>query len=332
MSTSDRKIRWGILGWARIARNAVIPAIQRSRNGVLHGIASRDPAKRAEAAAQTGVPRTYASYDELLADPEIDAIYNPLPNALHQEWTIKAAAAGKHVLCEKPFALNAAETRAMIAAAEHHRVVVMEAFMYRYSTRIRRVKEILRSGVLGEIRGIQSTFRFLLDRPGDVRIIPGLGGGSLYDVGSYPVNFTGLVVDEATGSAPGMGPAPLAVSAQAVIGQGVDMMFAGLLRYPNGIVAEVHSGFNAHFRAHAVISGTKGILEIPRTFFADAGPMTLVTGEQQTTIDLPLEPRYEPEVEDLAGAILEGRPTQLPLAETLRNMEVIDRLYAASRA
>lgn len=331
MPTSDQKIRWGVLGWARIARNEVIPAIRRSSRGVLHGIASRDAAKRADAAAQTGA-RTYASYDELLADPKIDAVYNPLPNALHKEWTIKAAAAGKHVLCEKPFTVNAAETREVIAAAGRHGVVVMEAFMYRYSSRIGKVREILRSGVLGEIKFVHSAFRFLLNRPGDVRIKPDLGGGSLYDVGAYPVNFVGMVVDEATGSAAGAGPVPVAVSAHAVREHGVDVQFSGLLQYPGGLIAAVHSGFNAHFRAYSEITGVNGSLEIPRTFFADAGKLTLVLGEDRREIETAEEERYVPEVDDLAGAILDGRPPQLPLAETLRNMEIIDRLYAAARS
>jgi len=328
MSAKNPKIRWGVLGWARIAQKEVIPAIQRSSNGVFHALASRDAAKLAECKTQLNPPNLHGSYDELVRDPEVDAVYNPLPNSLHKEWTIKAAEHGKHVLCEKPIALNAAECREMIAACRANGVVFMEAFMYRYSARTAKVRELLRSGKLGEIKFIQSQFRFHLNRSGDVRRIGGLGGGSLYDVGSYPVNFIGMVMDEITKSVPGKGPRVESLSVQCVQENGVDELFSALLRYPGGVVAALHSGFNAHLRVFSEIIGTEGSLEIPITFFGAEGGMTLTVGDKRRDVPVPESDRYRLQVEDFADAIRQKRPPLLTTDETLRNMELIDRLYA----
>lgn len=328
----NQKIRWGVLGWARIARMQVIPAILGSRNGTLQAVASRSEAKRAECRAQANPVSLYESYDEVLRDPAVDAVYNPLPNALHKEWTIKAAEAGKHVLCEKPVALNAGEAREMIAACRANGVQFMEAFMYRYTARTQAVIDVLRRGDLGEIKFIHSQFRFLLNRPGDVRRNAELGGGSLYDVGCYPVNFAGLVVDTITGSAPGMGPRPEWVSAHSVDLNGIDELFSGLLHYPGGITASVHSGLNAQFRMLSEIVGTKGALEIPNTFLGTAGTMTLITGDTRQEIPIPESDRYRLQAEDFADAILQKRPPLLTAEETLRNIELLDRLYATARS
>jgi len=325
------KIRWGVLGWARIARLNVIPALQRSRNGQLQAVASRSEAKLAECRAQCNPPQLYTRYEDLLRDPFVDAVYNPLPNSLHREWTIRAAEQGKHVLCEKPAALNAAQTREMIAACRANGVVFMEAFMYRYTARTAKVIEVLRSGVLGEIKFIQAQFRFLLSRPGDVRRAAPLGGGSLYDVGCYPLNFVGLVMDTITGSAPGAGPQPESIQAQCLDENGVDELFSALLRYPGGVTAAIHSGLNAQGRMSAEITGTKGTLEVPSTFLSNEGPLVLFTGDQRQEIPVPESDRYQLEVEDFADAILTKRPPLLTAEETLRNMELIDRLYAAAR-
>lgn len=328
----SKKIRWGVLGWARIARLNVIPAIQRSGNGVLQAVASRSETKLSECRAQCSPVELLHSYEELVRHPMVDAVYNPLPNSLHKAWTIKAAEQGKHVLCEKPAALNATEAREMIAACRANGVQFMEAFMYRYTTRTQKVLEVVRSGALGDIKFIQAQFRFLLNRDGDVRRSAELGGGSLYDVGCYPVNFIGLVLDAATGSAPGRGPSPESVRAQAVDINGVDEMFSALLHYPGGVTAALHSGLNAHFRMGAEIIGTKGVLEVPFTFLGDKGPLMLIAGDQRTELPVPESDRYLLQVEDFADAILQRRPPLLTPEETIRNLELLDRLYAAARA
>jgi predicted dehydrogenase len=330
MTTPNRKLRWGVLGYARIAREALIPAIQRSANSQFHALASRDAAKLADARTRFGVTRTYPGYEELLRDPEVDAVYVPLPNALHREWTIKAAEHGKHVLCEKPLALTAAEGREMAAAGAAHGVTLMEAFMYRYTDRTRQVREVLRSGALGEIRFISATFRFLLANPASIKLQPELGGGALYDVGCYPVNFIGLVADGPAPAAAGTA-RPDSVAVECVRTGGVDTIFSALLRYPSGLIATLHCGFNAHLRIGAEITGTAGALEIPDTFLDNAGALTLITGDIRREIPVAASDRYRLEVEDFAAALLQQRAPQFGLAETLRNLEVIDRLLAASR-
>jgi len=155
----DRKIRWGVISTANIGRAAVLPAIQASRNGELVAVASRDGAKAAEFAAQLGIPRSYGAYEELLAAADIDAVYIPLPNSLHREWTVKSAEAGKHILCEKPLALNPAECAEMADAARAHNVKLMEAFMYRFHPRTAKVLELMASGVIGELRLIRTGCR-----------------------------------------------------------------------------------------------------------------------------------------------------------------------------
>ena len=331
MSTA-RKIRWGVLGWARIARECVIPAILRSSNSTFHAIGSRDAAKLAECREKFSSAKTYSSYDEVLRDPEVDAVYVPLPNSLHREWTIKAAERGKHVLCEKPIALNATECREMISACAANGVTLMEAFMYRYTLRTCKTLEILRSGVLGDIKFISSTFRFLLANRSAIKTQPELGGGSLYDVGCYPVNFVGMVTDEIAGAGPGKGPLPESVCAELVRAGGVDMIFSGLMKYPSGLIASVNSGFNAQRRVFSEIVGAKGALEIPDTFFDEAGVLTLTTGNDRREIPVEVSDRYRFEVEDFADAILQGRPPQFSLAETQRNTLVLDRLFAACKA
>jgi len=335
MTTQTRKIRWGVLGYARIAREMLVPAMQRSANSQFHAVASRDAAKLEEARTGFGIARTYRAYEDLLGDPEVDAVYIPLPNSLHREWTIQAAEHGKHVLCEKPLALNAVEGREMAAACAAHGVTLMEAFMYRYTERTRQVLAVLRSGELGEIKFVNATFRFLLNNPASIKLRPELGGGALYDVGCYPVNFIGLVADEtARGAAEGRAAElarPDSVAVECVRSGGIDTIFSALLRYPSGLVAALHCGFNAHRRICSEITGTKGVLEIPDTFLDDAGTLTLITGNERREIPVAASDRYRLEVEDFADALLHQRPPQLGLTESIRNLEVIDQLLAASR-
>ncbi|HZZ57628.1 MAG TPA: Gfo/Idh/MocA family oxidoreductase [Opitutaceae bacterium] len=324
-----RAIRWGVLGYARIARLSVMPAIVRAAGAELTGLASRDPAKREAARTQFGLTRLYASYEELLSDPEIDAIYNPLPNSLHHEWTLRAAEAGKHVLCEKPLALTLRQAREMADACRRRGVTLMEAFMYRYTARTRLVLEVIDSGRLGEIRAIHSAFGFLLDRPDSIKLRPELGGGALYDIGCYPVNFAGLIADRCAGAEPGSR-RPDAVAACAALAGGVDQMFSGLLRYPGGLIASVSCGFTAHKHVRSEVIGTEGVLEVPDTFFDNPGVLTVTRGENREEIPVPLSDRYRAEVEDFSAAIRERRAPALGLAESLRNAEVIDRLLAAA--
>lgn len=324
---TKNKLRWGILGYARIARVELMPAILRSSNSELAAIASRGRAKLDECAKAFPDVRALVGYEKLVTDPEVDAIYIPLPNSQHSEWTIRAAEHGKHVLCEKPIAMNAAECRAMMAACAKHRVTFMEAFMYRYTDRVRQVMEVLKGGALGEVKFISSSFRFLLQDPNSFKLAPELGGGSLYDVGCYPINFIGMVADFI-----GAGPAtavPESVAVECVMKGGVDHIFSAVLKYPSGLIATLSSGFNAHGRVFTEIVGTKGFLEIPDTFFGNSGQLRLTTAAGAHEIPVAESDRYRLEVEDFAAAVFEKRAPVMGLEETLRNAELIDRLLAA---
>jgi predicted dehydrogenase len=322
---AQRKIRWGVLGYARIARESVIPAIQRSENSEFCAIASREESKLAECRARFPNAKVYHGYDELLRDPDLDAIYIPLPNSLHGEWTIKAAKHGKHVLCEKPIALSATECREMISVCATRRVTLMEAFMYRYTDRTRRVIEVLRSGELGEIKYVNSSFRFLLSNPASVKLKAELGGGSLYDVGCYVVNFAGLVADIASGSSA----LPESVSAECVREHGIDMICSTVLKYPNGLIASLNCGFNTHRRIFSEIVGTLGVLEVPDTFSDYPGALALITGDTRREIPVAQCERYRLEIEDFSSAILEGRTPRFTMDETLRNAIVMDQIFDA---
>lgn len=316
----SQTIQWGILGFARIARNSVIPAIQRSHNGKLVALASRDNDKLAQARREFVIPNTYTRYEDLLAAPEVQAVYIPLPNSLHCSWAIAALEAGKHVLCEKPLALNAAEARRMSDAAAANKRVLMEAFMYRYSDRTRQLEAILKSGVLGDIRHVNASFRFHLDRPNTIKVMPELGGGALYDVGCYPVNLLDLV----TG-----GRKPVACHAEASFENGADNNLSAVLRYENGLIASIHCGFNAQPYVRAEIIGTEGVLEVPDPFLDVAGELFLKRGKSEERIAVAESNRYLEQVEDFAAAILEQRQPRLALEESIRNMEVLDMLYAS---
>lgn len=314
-------VKWGVLGLARIARNEFIPALQLTAGVELYAVASSDPEKLADFKAQTRCERYYDSYEALLADPEVQAVYIPLPNSLHKEWVIRAARHGKHVLCEKPIALNAAECETIIEAARENRVVVMEGFMYRYSERIKKVQEVLAGGVLGDVKYIHSSYRFFLNRPNTIKVKPELGGGSLYDVGCYPVNFVGMVT----------GMEPESVAAEAVFENGVDMIFSAVLKYPGGIIATINSGFNAYPRIFSEVIGTKGRIEIPDTFLGNSGTLTLVTEAGIEEIAVGESDRFGREIADFSQAVLDGKQPRLSLEETLRNMRVIESLLQAAR-
>lgn len=322
------KIRWGILGYARIAREQVMPAILRSSNAVLAALASRDAGKLKEATQRFPGIQVHASYEALLADSAIDAIYVPLPNALHLEWTLRAIRAGKHVLCEKPMGLTAEESVEMIAAARQRGVKLMEGFMYRYTDRTRVVVDLIRSGVLGEIKFVASSFRFLLSNPSSIKLRPELGGGALYDVGCYPVNFIGLVADLSADARPGS-VLPDSISGESVRVSGVDTGFSAVFKYSSGMIASANCGFNSHGRIFSEIVGTKGVLEIPNTFLDDAGVLTLASGSERREIPVAQSDRYRAEVEDFAAAIKEDRDPLFPLEETRRNADVLDRMIAA---
>lgn len=314
-----KKINWGVLGFARIARNEGIPAILEAESASLYAVASRNEEKLTEAKELFHPEKLYTSYEALLADEMVDAIYIPLPNALHKEWAMKAMEAGKHVLCEKPLALNEEEVREMVEASRKHQVLLMEAFMYRYTERTRKVEEIIDSGVLGEIRHVESTFRFFLDREGTIKMNRELGGGALYDVGCYPVNFATMVLKEE----------PHKISATATMRDQVDVQISALLTYEGGKTASLHAGFNAFGKNHSEIIGTKGRLEVPDSFLDNAGALILHTDQGKEEIPVPACHRYTLEFEDFSRAVLERKAPLLTLEESIMNARIMDGIFKA---
>lgn len=308
-------VNWGVLGYARIAKNSIIPAIARADNARLYGVASRN-----QADLPTGEwEQSYGDYAALLADPAIQAVYIPLPNSLHKEWVLRALEAGKHVLCEKPIGLTAAEAQEMQQAAVQHNRLLMEAFMYQYTDRVRVIKQVLESSALGELRHINVSFRFLLDRPNTIKMQPALGGGALYDVGCYPVNFIGMVT----------GRLPVRCKALCETDQGVDTNLSALLQYEDGLIANIHCGFNAYGRNYAEIIGTKGMLIVDKPFLDDAGALHLHTAEGVRELPVSESDRYQAEIRHFSSAVLNQPSRLIPLDETVRNMQVLDMIHAA---
>lgn len=308
-------VNWGVLGYARIAKNSIIPAIARADNARLYGVASRN-----QADLPTGEwEQSYGDYAALLADPAIQAVYIPLPNSLHKEWVLRALEAGKHVLCEKPIGLTAAEAQEMQQAAVQHNRLLMEAFMYQYTDRVRVIKQVLESGALGELRHINVSFRFLLDRPNTIKMQPALGGGALYDVGCYPVNFIGMVT----------GRLPVRCKALCETDQGVDTNLSALLQYEDGLITNIHCGFNAYGRNYAEIIGTKGMLIVDKPFLDDAGALHLHTAEGVRELPVSESDRYQAEIRHFSSAVLNQPSRLIPLDETVRNMQVLDMIHAA---
>jgi xylose dehydrogenase (NAD/NADP) len=322
----SRKVNWGILGCAGIAERALVPAIKESRSGVLFGIASRD-AKRAEGwARKHGFERSYRTYQELVDDPDVEAIYNPLPNHLHAEWSIRAARAGKHVLCEKPMAMNAAEVRDMAGAAEASGVLLMEAFMYKFHPQIEKTLGLLSRGEIGSVRSVHSSFTFRFEPDGvDYRWFPEMGGGALYDVGCYPISAARLV----------FGAEPVSVFARSALDPkfGVDLSTHILLEFPGGHFAHCDCAFNAHFQSRLLVVGADGTLSLERAFSAKHHEVSvrIVKGDGQEQIPVPAANMYTLMVEHFGECIAGKETPRYPARDAERNMAVIDACFESVR-
>ena len=319
-----RPLRWGLLGAARINRS-VIPAIRESPRSELVAVASRDPARAAAYAHEWGIPRSFGRYEEMLADDEIDVVYNPLPNGLHAEWTIRAARAGKHVLCEKPLAITVEEVDAIAETARQAGVVIAEGLMYRHHTLTREVKAMVERGTLGELRVVRGCFTFPLTREADVRLDPTLGGGCLWDLGVYPISYARLMT----------GTEPLEAFGWQTLGPtGVDVDFAAQLRFPANVVLQCDTGFRAAFRRDVEIVGSEASLFVPNPFKpGPSEPVHLVRGEDRQTIQVAGSEAhlYLGEVEDLADAVLLARKPAVSLADSRGTVAAVVALLASAR-
>jgi xylose dehydrogenase (NAD/NADP) len=316
-------LRWGILGTARINRR-IIPAMRSARRSELIAVASRTQARADAYAREWSIPRAVEGYGALLDDPRIEAVYIPLPNTDHVPWTLAAIAAGKHVLCEKPLALEPSDVDRIAAAAAGARVVVEEGFMYRHEPLTGRVVSLIADGAIGSLRAIVSGFTFALEPGANIRLQPSLGGGALWDVGSYPVTYAQLIA--------GQEPKMVFGTAQ-WHPSGVDEEFMGLLRFGHGATANIYGGFRAAYRTWLEILGSDGALTVPNPF--RPGPLETLELERNGTIE-PIPVLGSPEIfvreiEHFEARVLDGAPAVVSLAESRRTAATLSALYASAR-
>jgi predicted dehydrogenase len=324
------KVRWGLLSTARINRR-IIPAIRASRRGEVAAVASRSQETADAYAAQWEIPQTFATYEEMLHSDAIDAVYIGLPNHLHADWTVRALYSGKHVLCEKPFALTLPDVDRMIAAAQETGLALAEAFMYRHHPQTKIAGQWVRDGRLGDVTLVRAIFNFTLGNRGtNFRLAPQEGGGSLWDVGIYPVSLAQFI----------MGGRPKWVIGYQRLGNtGVDEVFAGQLSYGNGEqgerVAQIASSFRAPFYTSVDIVGTAGRLSLSRPFVgvndADSKMVFYPADGEPEQVAMGDEYLYQGEIEDMHDAILDGRPNYLTLTESRNHVHTILALYESAR-
>jgi predicted dehydrogenase len=323
-------LRWGILSTANIATEKVIPGIRRAARNEVVAIASRDADTARRVAGSLEIPRAHASYEALLADPDVDAVYIPLPNHLHMEWTIAAARAGKHVLCEKPLALTAADAQNMADACRDAGVHLMEAFMYRHHPSWVAVRELVASGRIGPLVAIQSWFGFYNDDPANIRNIREFGGGALFDVGCYCINLSRML----------FGGEPRRVSASIVrdAASGVDVLTDAILEFEGGI-ASFGCSIRTEDDQRVNVYGREGRISIGIPFNIPPDRPTEVYvahgGEPPVapaieTLTFPTKDPYAAEAEAFAAAVLDGLPIPVPPDDAVANLQVIERVFEAA--
>jgi xylose dehydrogenase (NAD/NADP) len=313
------KVRWGVIGCANFARRRTIPALLQAPSVELVGVASRTPEKAEEFRKEFGLPRAFGSYEELIADPEIQAVYIPLPNGLHAEWMVKAARAGIHSLTEKPFASNAEEARAVSAVAAQKGVLVTEGFMWRLHQQHQAARAAIDAGAIGPVRLVRSSFTFKIERMPNVRLVPSLAGGSVMDVGCYPISAARFY----------LGGEPQSVFARGDVHpeHGVDVRVSGILEFPNGR-ALFDCGFDLPFRASLEVVGEAGTIQIPKPWLPDPEALILINGEQRR---FAAQNQYVSQFELFSRCILDGgRPPYGP-EDAVRQMAVIDAVLRSVR-
>jgi predicted dehydrogenase len=324
-------MKWGILGTARIARSQVIPAMQQSGNHDVVAIASRDPARAADVAHSLGIPRSYGEYEDLLNDPDIEAIYNPLPNHLHLWWSMQALAAGKHVLCEKPIAMNAAEARALATAQQRSGKVVMEAFMVRAHPQWLHVREMVRAGRIGDLGLVTGHFSYGPRDPADVRNRVEYGGGVLLDIGCYPIMLSRWLFGEE--------PTEVVALIDRDATTGVDRITSGLLRFPRGQAAFTCAGDLVLHQAMQLFGTTGRIaVEIPFNPPPDVPSRVVVddgrdlTGGGRTVVELPAVNQFALQADRFADAVRGTGEGSVGLNDAIANMAVIDALFRSAES
>lgn len=331
MAITASRLRWGVLSTASIARKKWIPGARQSpRSGVV-AIASRDGAAARAAASELGIPRAHDSYEGLLADPDVDAVYIPLPNHLHLEWTLAAARAGKHVLCEKPLALTAADAERMVEACEAGGVRLMEAFMYRLHPSWRAVRELVASGRIGRLQTVQSWFSYYNDDAANIRNIRAAGGGALYDIGCYSVNLSRMLFGEE--------PDRVQAQLRREPADGVDVLTSAMLGFPGGGTATFTCAIRSETDQRVHVYGTEGHISIgipfnippdrpTHVFVTHGGQPPVAPNVERLTFEV-ADP-YGVEAEAFAAAVLDGTPLPIEPADAVANLRVIERILAVA--
>ena len=325
---TNARIRFGILGTANIAIRRFIPGALSAHNAVAQAIASRDLPRAREVAARFAIPSAYGSYRELLDDPEIDAVYIPLPNTLHAEWTIAAAEAGKAILCEKPLGATSNEAQRMIDAARANGVLLMEAFMYRFHPQHARVREILDADEIGDVRAVRTAFTFQLEPfdPANVRLQRELAGGALMDVGCYCVNAARMLFGEE----------PEWASAQWDFRAdfGVEVSLAGVLTFSDARTATFDCGFRAAGQGSYTVAGTKGQIDVPTAFVPQPVDTTIrvISGSASREERIPGVDQYCLEAIEFADALLRSRPLRIPPEDAVATLRAIEALHRSAAA
>jgi len=327
----NRKVRWGVLGVANIAVEKVIPAMQRGEWCEISAIASRDANKAEQAAGDLDIPKAYGSYEDLLGDPEIEAIYNPLPNHLHVPWSIRAAEAGKHVLCEKPVALDANQARKLFEAQARTGVKIGEAFMVRTHPQWLRARELVRAGRIGELRSILGFFSYFNRDPANIRNVREWGGGGLMDIGCYPINTSRFIFGEE--------PRRVMALLERDPEMQTDRLASGMLDFPSGQSVFTCSTQLVPYQRMQLF-GTAGRIEIeipfnapnhrPCRIFVDDGSDLFGAGVE--TESFPVCDQYTIQGDLFSRAIREGGEAPVPLEDAIRNMAVIDALVKSAES
>ena len=323
------KLRWGILGCGTIATTAIAPAIRWSANGELVAVASRDAATARARAEEVAAPHAHGSYEALLADDRVDAVYIGVPNGLHEEWALRAVEAGKHVLCEKSLTLSSGGARRMSGAFRARGLRLVEAFMYRHHPQWETVRRLLAERAIGDVRSIRAGLTGTVTKPGDHRLSPSLGGGALFDVTCYAVDVARFV----------LGAEPLRVTAQATLlaPGGVDVATSALLEFPGGVLASAHGSLASAADQYVVILGTEGRIEVERPFIPEWSP-TRIRLERADTSHIHAiggANHFLHQVEHFASLVLDPRRPAFPAEDGLANVtvcEAIARSYAGGVA
>jgi predicted dehydrogenase len=325
------KVRWGVLSTAKIAVKKVIPAMQQSEWVEVVAIASRDPGKAEEHARALGIPKAYGSYEELLADPRIEAIYNPLPNPLHVPWSIQAAEAGKHVLCEKPLSVTVAEAEALLKVQQRTGVVIAEAFMVRNHPQWLRAREVVAAGRIGTLRSIHGCFSYFNTDPANIRNIPEFGGGSLMDIGCYLINTSRLLFGEEPLRVLGLMERDPALK--------VDRLTSAMLEFPSGQSVFTCSMQLIYYQRMQLL-GTKGRIEIPTPFTPPTDRATHIliddgsdlAGGGVTTETFPVCNQFTIQGEVFSRAVREGTRVPVPVEDAIKNMAVIEAIVCSAQS